>query len=51
MLYGVNTMENATLPIVEERDDITILVHGGAGPNSLLAPGALNHRSVTRKID
>ncbi|MYA96883.1 MAG: hypothetical protein F4X91_10805 [Nitrospinae bacterium] len=51
MLYGVNTMENATLPIVEEREDITILVHGGAGPNSLLAPGALNHRSVTRKID
>ena len=51
MLYGVNTMENATLPIVEEREDITILVHGGAGPNSLMAPGALNHRSVTRKID
>ncbi len=51
MLYGVNTMENATLPIVEDRSDITIVVHGGAGPNSLLAPGALNHRSVTRKID
>ena len=51
MLYGVNTMENATLPIVEEREDITILVHGGAGPNSLMAPGALNHSSVTRKID
>ena len=39
------------MPFVEDKDDITILVHGGAGPNSLLAPGALNHRSITRKID
>ncbi len=50
MLYGVNTVEGATVPIVEEKDDITIVVHGGAGPNSLFAPGVVNHRSVTRKI-
>jgi hypothetical protein len=50
MLYGANTMEHATVPVVEDIDDIMIMVHGGAGPNSFFAPGINNHRSVTRKI-
>lgn len=51
MLYGTNTNEMATVPVVEDVGDIHILVHGGAGPNSLFAPGAINHRAVTRKIE
>jgi hypothetical protein len=49
-LYGANTMEHATVPVVEDINDIMIMVHGGAGPNSFFAPGINNHRSVTRKI-
>ncbi|MBI3024635.1 MAG: hypothetical protein HYY66_02955 [Candidatus Tectomicrobia bacterium] len=51
MFYGVNTMENATIPVVEDKEDLIIVVHGGAGPNSLFAPGVYNHRSVTREIE
>jgi hypothetical protein len=51
MLYGTNTVENATIPVVEDIDDIMIMVHGGAGPNSFFAPGINNHRSVTRRIE
>ena len=41
----------ATVPVVEDIGDIHILVHGGAGPNSLFAPGAINHKAVSRKIE
>ena len=51
MLYGTNTNEMATVPVVEDLEDIHIVVHGGAGPNSLLAPGAINHKAVTRKVE
>ena len=51
MLYGSNTMENATVPVVEDINDIFIMCHGGAGPNSFFAPGINRHRSVTRKIE
>lgn len=51
LLYGSNTMEHATLAVVEDIDDIFIMVHGGAGPNSFFVPGINNHRSVTRKIE
>jgi hypothetical protein len=44
-------MENATVPVVEDINDILIVVHGGAGPNSIFAPGINNHRSVTKKIE
>jgi hypothetical protein len=50
MMYGTNTVEHATVPVVEDINDIMIMVHGGAGPNSFFAPGINNHRSVTRKI-
>lgn len=50
-LYGTNTVENATVPVVEDINDILIVVHGGAGPNSIFAPGINNHRSVTKKIE
>jgi hypothetical protein len=51
MLYGVNTFENATIPGVEDINDIFILCHGGPGPNSFFAPGINKHRSVTRRIE
>jgi hypothetical protein len=51
MLYGTNTMENATVPVVEDINDILIMVHGGAGPNSFFAPGINDHKSITRKIE
>jgi len=51
MMYGTNTVEHATVPVVEDINDIMIMVHGGAGPNSFFAPGINNHRSVTRKIE
>lgn len=51
MFYGVNTVENATVPVVEDINDIFIMCHGGAGPNSFFAPGINNHRSVTRRIE
>ncbi len=51
MLYGTNTMENATIPVVEDINDILIVVHGGAGPNSFFAPGINTHKSVTKKIE
>ena len=35
-LYGANTMENATVPVVEDINDIFIMVHGGAGPELVL---------------
>ncbi len=49
--YGTNTMENASIPVVEDKEDLLIMVHGGPGPNSLFAPGAINHQPVSQKVE
>ena len=49
--FGENTMENATIPVVEDKEDLLVAVHGGAGPNSIFAPGLVNHSPVSRKIE
>ncbi|MFQ5894075.1 MAG: hypothetical protein ACE5H5_07145, partial [Nitrospinota bacterium] len=51
MFYGPNTMEMATVPVVEDKEDLLIVVHGGAGPNSLFVPGVINPRAVSRKVE
>ena len=43
--------EHATLPVVEDKGDLAIVVTGGAGPHSFFIPGSLNGRWVTVLVD
>jgi hypothetical protein len=43
--------EHVTLPVVRDKQDFKIVVHGGVGPHSLYIPGGLVSRCVSVEVD
>jgi hypothetical protein len=46
-----NVSEHVTVPIVREKADINIIVHGGIGPHSLYVPGCLPANPATVLVE
>jgi hypothetical protein len=46
-----NVSEHVTLPVVRDKQDFKVIVHGGVGPHSMYIPGGLVSRSVTVEVD
>ncbi len=46
-----NVSEHVTIPVVREKNDLNIIVHGGIGPHSLYVPGCLPANPATVLIE
>ena len=46
-----NVSGHVTVPIVRDKTDIKIIVHGGSGPHSLYVPGSLSSKGVTVPVE
>ncbi len=46
-----NVSEHVTIPVVREKQDINIIVHGGIGPHSLYVPGCLPANPATVPVE
>ena len=46
-----NVSGHVTLPLVQDKNDIKVVVYGGIGPHSMYVPGSLSSKAVTIEVE